>query len=147
MKVIFVVVKSSALHAIFSLHHVVRCYFAGNCSIGPLSQLVCEQEATNPKVTAGLRKASGIWIIFIQVHYPLENWTSSTVWNIIWKYYRKRLENPISIVLSNSIVWKCIPCYGIILETFWRYSGNKTYILWKMSSFSSDHYKQHTSYT
>ena len=24
-----------------------------------------------------------------------------------WKYCRKRLENPISIVLSNSIVWKC----------------------------------------
>ena len=68
VKVIFVVVKSSALHAIFSLHHVVR-----------KKVLLCRQlfywtllEATNPKMTACLTKASGIWITFIQLHYPLE---------------------------------------------------------------------------
>ena len=39
----------------------------------------------------------------------------------------------ISIVLSNSIVWKCFPWYGNILEMLWK----KTSILWKRSSFSS----------
>ena len=38
------------------------------------------------------------------------------MWKLIfWKYCIKRLENPISIVLSNSIVWKCFR--GIILLT------------------------------
>ena len=32
---------------------------------------------------------------------------------IFCKYCRKRLENPISIVFSNSIVWKCFPWYEI----------------------------------
>ena len=45
-----------------------------------------------------------------------------------WKCCRKRLENPISIVLSNSIVWKCCPWYGNFLEILWKYSGNKTSI-------------------
>ena len=43
---------------------------------------------------------------------------------IFWtEYCRKRLENSISIVLSNSIVWKCCPCYGNILEIELPYFG------------------------
>ena len=55
---------------------------------------------------------------------------------IFWKYCRKRLENPISIVLSNSIVRKCFTWYGNIQEILWKYFGNRTSILWKESSFS-----------
>ena len=63
-----------------------------------------------------------------------KNWISS----IEWRYWRKRLENRISIVLSNSIVWKCFPwCGNISQEILWKYSRNKTSILWKRSSFSS----------
>ena len=29
---------------------------------------------------------------------------------------KKRFENPISIILSNSLVWECFPWYGNILE-------------------------------
>ena len=54
---------------------------------------------------------------------------------IFWKYCRKRMENPIFKVLSNSIIWKCFSWYGSILEIFWRYSGNKTSILWKRVQF------------
>ena len=44
-----------------------------------------------------------------------------------WKCCSKRLENPISIVLSNSrIVRECCPWYRNILETLWKYSANKT---------------------
>ena len=50
------------------------------------------------------------------------------------KCCRKRLENPISIALYNSIEWKCIPWYGNILEIL-KYSGNKYSIVWKTSSF------------
>ena len=37
---------------------------------------------------------------------------------IFWKCCRRRLKNPISIVLSNSIiaVWKCFPWCGYIVE-------------------------------
>ena len=38
-------------------------------------------------------------------------------------------------VVSNSIVQKCFPWYGNILEILWKHSGNKTSILWKRSSF------------
>ena len=55
---------------------------------------------------------------------------------IFWKYCR-RLENPISIVLPNSMIWKCCPWYGNIMEILWKYSANKTYILCKRFSFSS----------
>ena len=50
-----------------------------------------------------------------------------TVKNILWKHFeccRKRLENPISIVLSNCIVWRC-PWCGNILEKNWKYFGNR----------------------
>ena len=47
--------------------------------------------------------------------------TSSIAWKIM-KYCRKRLENPISIVLPNS-TWKCFPCYGNILEIKLLYCG------------------------
>ena len=40
-------------------------------------------------------------------------------------------------VLSNSKVWKCSPWYGDVLEITWKYSGNRTPILWNRSSFSS----------
>ena len=56
----------------------------------------------------------------------------------ILEYCSKRLENPISIVLSNFIVPKYILCSGIILEILWKYSGNITSTLWKEFSFSSD---------
>ena len=38
-------------------------------------------------------------------------------------YCRKRLENPIFIVLSHSIAWKCFPWYGNILEIKLPYCG------------------------
>ena len=58
---------------------------------------------------------------------------------MFWKYCRKRLENPISIALYNSIVWECFPWYGTILEILSKYSANKTWtILWKSSSFSPE---------
>ena len=43
---------------------------------------------------------------------------------IFWKYCRKRLENPISKVLSNSIVLKCCRWYG-------NQSRNTLVIFWK----------------
>ena len=57
---------------------------------------------------------------------------------IFWKYCRKRLEYPISIIFSNSILWECFPWNGNIQEILWKYFGNKTSIPWKGSSFSSD---------
>ena len=50
---------------------------------------------------------------------------------IFWKYCRNILENPISIVLSNSMEWK-------LCSMAWKYSGNKSSILWKRPSFSSE---------
>ena len=46
---------------------------------------------------------------------------------IVWKYYRKRLQNPLSIVLSNSIVRECFPWCGNIQETFCQYFGKLPY--------------------
>ena len=43
--------------------------------------------------------------------------------SIAWKYWRKRLENPISIVLSSSVVWTYFPWYGNILEIKLPYCG------------------------
>ena len=43
------------------------------------------------------------------------------LWGIFWKYCIKGLENPISIVFSISIVWKCFPWYGNILEMKLQY--------------------------
>ena len=54
---------------------------------------------------------------------------------IFKKCYRKRLQNLISIVLSNSIVWKCFPWNGNILEILWKYSGNRASIMWKEAQF------------
>ena len=42
---------------------------------------------------------------------------------IFWKYSRKGLQNPVSIVVSNSIVWKLFPWYGNILEIKLPYCG------------------------
>ena len=78
----------------------------------------------------------------VQFPFPsLKHWKKidlSHSMEIFWKYCRKRLENPISIVLSSSTVWKCFPWYGNILEILWKYSGNKSSILWKRSLFSSE---------
>ena len=54
---------------------------------------------------------------------------------IFWKHCR--LVNPISIVLSDAIVWKCCPWHGMnILEILSKYSGNKTSVPWNRSSCS-----------
>ena len=42
---------------------------------------------------------------------------------VLWKYFRKRLENPISIVFPNSIAWECFPWYENILEIFWNWNS------------------------
>ena len=47
----------------------------------------------------------------------LENWTSS----VVWKYFRKRLENPISVVLSDSILWKYFMWLENFLEILWKF--------------------------
>ena len=39
---------------------------------------------------------------------------------IFWKFCRKRLKNPFSIVLSSSIECECIPWYGTILGILWK---------------------------
>ena len=54
---------------------------------------------------------------------PLEKWDIFHRMELFWKYSRKRLENPVSIVLSNSTVWKCFPWYGNILEMKLPYCG------------------------
>ena len=46
---------------------------------------------------------------------------------IFWKYC-KRLENPISIVVSNSITWKCFCGMEIFLKYSRNISGNITSI-------------------
>ena len=43
---------------------------------------------------------------------------------VFFKYCRKRLENPISIVLSNSIVWKRF-------SVVWKYFRNSLEVSWK----------------
>ena len=58
-------------------------------------------------------------------NYTLEKLHLFHCMEIFWKYCRKSLENPISIVLSKSIVWKCCPWYEKILEILSKYSGNK----------------------
>ena len=70
-----------------------------------------------------------------------EIWISSIVWKYFGNTVGKRSENPISIVLSNSIVWKCFPWCGNIREILWKYYGNKTPILWKRCSLSSVDYR------
>ena len=44
-------------------------------------------------------------------------------------YCTKRLENPISIVLSNSIVWKCFPWYNILELTIASCEQGNTLLL------------------
>ena len=58
-------------------------------------------------------------------------------------YCRKRLENPISIVLSNSIVSKCCRLYGNILEIKLLYCGRGPvfFFFFQRSMFFSLNYK------
>ena len=61
-----------------------------------------------------------------QTNDEAKNWKNSTS-SIVWKYFGnivlKRLNNPISIVLSNSIKWTCFPWCGNILEIKLPYCG------------------------
>ena len=54
--------------------------------------------------------------IFVEIQLALEKLDLFHRMEIFWKYCRKRLENPVSIVLSNYTVWKCFLWYGNILE-------------------------------
>ena len=44
---------------------------------------------------------------------------------IFWNYCAKRLENPMSIVLFNSILQNCCPWYGNVLEKKLPYCGRR----------------------
>ena len=76
-------------------------------------------------------------MIITKQHPHWKEWNSSTVWRYFGNIVKKMLQNPISIVLSNSIIWKCFLCYGHILEILLKYFGNKASVMWKRSSFYS----------
>ena len=56
-------------------------------------------------------------------------------WENMEKY--RKTWRPIRTRAPTSGCLKCCPWYGNILEILWKYSGNKTSILWKRSRFSS----------